>query len=80
MIPRAYITEWRSSAPWATDAQVEQDLVLSRALIEIFSDPSLASALALRGGTAFHKLYLGACRATAFGTADEVCRPAVLPS
>ncbi len=58
MIPRAHITAWRSKAPWATDAQVEQDLVLSRALIEVYSDPFLASALAFRGGTALHKLYL----------------------
>ena len=27
MIPRAYITAWRATAPWAIDAQVEQDLV-----------------------------------------------------
>lgn len=58
MIPRAQITAWRSEAPWATDAQVEQDLVLSRALVDIFSGPFLSSALAFRGGTALHKLYL----------------------
>ena len=37
MIPDAYITEWRAAAPWLDDAQVEQDLVLSRAVIELFS-------------------------------------------
>jgi predicted nucleotidyltransferase component of viral defense system len=37
---------------------VEQDLVLSRALVEIFSDPNLAEGLAIRGGTALHKLVL----------------------
>lgn len=58
MIPRAVITAWRSSAPWSTDAQVEQDLALSRALVEIFSEPRLASALVFRGGTALHKLFL----------------------
>ena len=58
MIPRAYITEWRSQAPWARDAWIEQDLVISRALVEIYSDADLASALAFRGGTALHKLYL----------------------
>jgi hypothetical protein len=36
VIPRAHITGWRSQAPWPTDAQVEQDLVLTRALTEIF--------------------------------------------
>ena len=37
MIPIAQITQWRSSAPWPDDMQVEQDLVLSRILIEIFA-------------------------------------------
>ena len=58
MISRAHITAWRANAPWSTDAQVEQDLVLSRALVEIFSDPSLAARLAFRGGTALYKIYL----------------------
>lgn len=44
--------------PWADDAQVEQDLVLSRAAVELFADPSLASKIALRGGTALHKLVI----------------------
>lgn len=39
MIPRDYVTAWRARAPWVQDAQVEQDLVLSRALVEIFSHP-----------------------------------------
>jgi len=37
--------------------QVEQDLVICRALVEIFSDDLLANSLALRGGTALHKLF-----------------------
>jgi predicted nucleotidyltransferase component of viral defense system len=58
VIPRDYITAWRAHAPWIQDFQVEQDLVISRALVEIFSTPVLADALALRGGTALYKLYL----------------------
>lgn len=58
MIPRAYIDHWRASAPWSSDAQVEQDLVIMRMLVMIFSDVELRSALAFRGGTALHKLYL----------------------
>jgi predicted nucleotidyltransferase component of viral defense system len=58
MIPRANITDWRRTAPWSTDAQVEQDLVITRGLVEIYSDTFLASSLAFRGGTALHKLYL----------------------
>jgi predicted nucleotidyltransferase component of viral defense system len=37
---------------------VEQDLVICRALVSIYSDPFLSGALAFRGGTALHKLYL----------------------
>ena len=58
MIPQAYITEWSNIAPWQTNEQVEQDLVICRALVEIFSDDWLAQSLAFRGGTALHKLYL----------------------
>ncbi len=58
MIPRDFITEWRAHAPWAADLQVEQDLVISRALVEMFSRPKIADALAFRGGTALYKLHL----------------------
>lgn len=58
MIPQAYITEWGNSVPWKTNEQVEQDLVICRALTEIFSNDFLAKSLAFRGGTALHKLYL----------------------
>ena len=58
MIPRDYITEWRSQVPWVQDFQVEQDLVVSRALIAIFTHPLLADSLAFRGGTALYKLHL----------------------
>ncbi len=58
MIPRAHIVAWRKTAPWQSNEQVEQDLVISRALVEIYSDDLLKKALAFRGGTALHKLYL----------------------
>ncbi len=58
MIPQAFITKWQPFAPWASETQVEQDLVLSGAIIEIFSHPLLASTLAFRGGTALHKLFV----------------------
>lgn len=59
MIPQAHIIAWRAHAPWSDDALVEQDLVLSRALVEIFSNKTAATNLALRGGTAYHKVFLG---------------------
>ena len=58
MIPRDYVTEWRARAPWVQDAQVEQDLVIARALVELFSHAAVAGGLAFRGGTALYKLYL----------------------
>jgi predicted nucleotidyltransferase component of viral defense system len=58
VIPRDYITAWRSRAPWVQDLQVEQDLVICRALVEIFGQPGLSQALALWGGTALYKLHL----------------------
>jgi hypothetical protein len=58
VIPRDFITEWRAEAPWVQDFQVEQDLVISRALVAIFSHPLLRDALAFRGGTALYKLHL----------------------
>lgn len=60
MISPAFITHWRAIVPWAADHQVEHDLILSRALVEIFSEPRLHNSLAFRGGTAIHKLTLPA--------------------
>ncbi len=57
MIPKDFLTEWRDHAPWVLDRQVEQDLVLSRALVELFSRQPIARALAFRGGTALYKLH-----------------------
>lgn len=58
MIPQAHIMEWSQQVPWQSNEQVEQDLVICRALVEIYSDAWLASSLSFRGGTALHKLYL----------------------
>lgn len=58
MIPIDYITEWRQTAPWPANEQVEQDLVISRAVVEMFSREEIAQRLAWRGGTALHKLFL----------------------
>ena len=41
---------------------VEQDLVICRALVEIFSHPVLREKLAFRGGTAMFKLHMPAAR------------------
>ena len=56
MIPQAYIQAWREHAPWPNPAQVEQDLIICRALCDLFNAPALAGKIAFRGGTAIHKL------------------------
>jgi len=52
MIPKADIVAWRQVAPWVSDAQVEQDLIISRVLVSMFQDAFIAEQLAFRGGTA----------------------------
>jgi hypothetical protein len=58
MIPTRFITQWRTYVPWAFDRQIEQDLIISRALVELFNDPLISESLAFRGGTALYKLFV----------------------
>ena len=58
MIPITDIRAWGSVVPWKNDEQVELDLVISRSLVEIYSDKYLSENLVFRGGTALHKLFL----------------------
>jgi len=57
MIPIMNIIAWGKFAPWAEQRQVEQDLIISRAIIETFKDPFLREELRFRGGTALHKIH-----------------------
>jgi predicted nucleotidyltransferase component of viral defense system len=58
MIPQAYIQEWKNYVPWISPEQVEQDLIISRSLIQLYQDEYLSTHLAFRGGTAMYKLFL----------------------
>ena len=58
VILRGSIIEWSESVPWNNMHQVEQDLIIGRVLVEIYSDEFLAKRLAFRGGTAIHRLFL----------------------
>lgn len=57
MISAMHIIAWSKTVPWAEQRQVEQDLIISRALVELFSDPFLRDSLRFRGGTALNKLH-----------------------
>ena len=58
MIPEFCLTEWRQQVPWVEDYQVEQDLIISRALINLFEREKIKNSLVFRGGTALHKLFI----------------------
>jgi len=58
MIPETFVTAWRQYAKWQTLAQIEQDLIISRALVDLYDDPYIKDALIFRGGTALNKLFL----------------------
>jgi hypothetical protein len=40
MIPMMNIIAWSHRAPWPEMRQVEQDLIISRAIVAIFSEPA----------------------------------------
>lgn len=56
MIPTSYLQEWSAQAPWPNLQQVEQDLIICRALCDLFNSPALAGRITFRGGTAINKL------------------------
>ena len=60
MIPAQNVVAWGNVVPWGDQRRVEQDLIISRALVEIFSDYTLCDALRIRGGTALNKLHFPA--------------------
>lgn len=58
MIPARHIRAWSRVAPWLTEEQIEQDLVLSRLIVEIANHPVLGDEFVFRGGTCLHKVVL----------------------
>jgi predicted nucleotidyltransferase component of viral defense system len=60
MIPMMNIIAWSNVVPWAEQRQVEQDLIICRAIVDIFADPFLRKQLRFRGGTALNKLHFPA--------------------
>jgi predicted nucleotidyltransferase component of viral defense system len=58
MIPNIFIQNWSNHVKWQTPDQIEQDLIISRALVDLYNDPHIKDALVFRGGTALNKLFI----------------------
>ena len=58
MIPQIFVEHWRKAVCWKTLTQIEQDLIISRSLIDLYSDPHIKNAVVFRGGTALNKLFI----------------------
>lgn len=58
MIPQEAISQWNDIVPWDDYRLVEQDLALTRLIIDIAVHPVLCDKLSLKGGTCLHKLWL----------------------
>jgi predicted nucleotidyltransferase component of viral defense system len=57
-ITRQDILAHQTVVPWSAQYQVEQDLLLCRAMVALFDDDFLSSQIAMRGGTLLHKVHL----------------------
>lgn len=56
MIATEHLKKWEAKVSWRDLSSVEQDLILSRILCDLYDSPFLAGKLAFRGGTAINKL------------------------
>jgi len=57
-ITRQDILAHQHTAPWSAQYQIEQDLLLCRAMVALFGDAFLSGQVAMRGGTLLHKVHL----------------------
>jgi predicted nucleotidyltransferase component of viral defense system len=57
-ITRRDVMAHQSVVPWPRQLQVEQDLLLCRAMVALFDDSFLQTQIAMRGGTLLHKVHL----------------------
>ena len=58
MISRKKVEQEKNYIPWQEATQVEQDLIISKALVSIYNNPIIRDNLVFRGGTALNKLFL----------------------
>lgn len=57
-LTRQDVLAHQKQVPWPVLYQVEQDLLLCRAMVAIFNDAFLSEQVAMRGGTVLHKVHL----------------------
>lgn len=57
-LTRRDVIAHQAQVPWPHQRQVEQDLLLCRAMAALFNDNFLRSQIAMRGGTLLHKVHL----------------------
>jgi predicted nucleotidyltransferase component of viral defense system len=57
-LTRRDVLAHQTAVPWPSQRQVEQDLLLCRAMAALFNDKFLHTQIAMRGGTLLHKVHL----------------------
>jgi len=57
-LTRRDVLAHQTAVPWPSQRQVEQDLLLCRAMVAVFNDPFLKTQVAMLGGTLLHKVHL----------------------
>ncbi len=57
-LTRQDVLAHQTAVPWPSQRQVEQDLLLCRAMAALFNDDFLRTQVAMRGGTLLHKVHL----------------------
>ena len=57
-LTRRDVLAHQAVVPWPNQRQVEQDLLLCRAMVALFDDKFLQGQIAMRGGTLLHKVHL----------------------
>ena len=58
MIAQELLERERKKILWRRWTQVEQDLIISKALVSMYNNPIIRDTLVFRGGTALNKLFL----------------------
>ena len=56
-LTRRDVLAHQAAVPWPSQRQVEQDLLLCRAMAVLFNDTFLCTQIAMRGGTLLHKVH-----------------------